>query len=813
MIHKQFSICFIVAICMVSFTACHKKSDSNEAQKVVSPEYEDVYQDVDLQISEQIKSADYQSCDPQERIDIITDLLLNLATAGSITNGSIKLSEDESLITYEYSNGALGGVMLEGYADGVEGINPNYVEEYNPDMTVKSFADEIKWGDVKSPYKERDLNALIMYGLGYDNILDLLKVNKKEWSDVGLQTELDEHCTLEDFRSKLSGNELIVIREHGNYSYKNTPMICLDNLDNNVNILDAAALPLAALYKEDLSDLYNHRIASVLNDNGQRTFWIFPKFIEYYYGKDRKLENSIVWLGCCLGYKNADLVSAFYKSGAKSVIGSTESVDSAYGWFMCDAFVYQLLFGNTVGDSLAYAKQIWGDNDNEFKNRYDNSFSGTTDKAEFRIYNDFGKESTLVSLNEDALQYLNSDNTKGSISGRVVDENGNPIENATVYFEKMTQKDTPPSSVKTDKNGYFYAEGSSCSFTIRIMAEGYQEYIGESDEGFSNNEDRDAGNFILSRITHEVTEFSRFLGISIDTFIADHPDFQRIDTSDGTIEYEDAGMIVSANSPNRLIDFISIRENSHYSLYGLYCGMQFSEAEQHLTQSISIVQDSKADYKYLHLSNSMDISYHADASGKIDSVSVFVNDLIPEPDVSEDQNTEPPTEGHTYYNYYGGILENGTTTIMDANSGASYRADLSWYDLVDIDQDNEKELIAEYNVPGGGEVGRYLVIYKVEGAIISESEPISVYHANSFYLAADGNGIIYAGYTPGCYWFGHILPHTYQCVNIESCFENSGDYVAYERNLDSYTGAQLQYRPVSDSAPLNEKAPDTFEQW
>lgn len=100
-----------------------------------------------------------------------------------------------------------------------------------------------------------------------------------------------------------------------------------------------------------------------------------------------------------LSCKNDDLVSAFYKSGAKSVIGSTESVDSAYGWFMCDVFIYQLLYGNTVGDSLDYAKQIWGDNDNELKNRYDNSFSVTTDKAEFRMYNDYGKESTLVSLN------------------------------------------------------------------------------------------------------------------------------------------------------------------------------------------------------------------------------------------------------------------------------------------------------------------------------------------------------------------------------------------------------------------------------
>ena len=63
----------------------------------------------------------------------------------------------------------------------------------------------------------------------------------------------------------------------------------------------------------------------------------------------------------------------------------------------------------------------------------------------------------------------------------------------------------------------------------------------------------------------------------------------------------------------------------------------------------------------------------------------------------EGNDTELPQAERTYYEYFGSILQNGSTYVTD--NGSSYEAKLSWYDLIDIDQDNEKELIAEYNVP------------------------------------------------------------------------------------------------------------------
>lgn len=158
----------------------------------------------------------------------------------------------------------------------------------------------------------------------------------------------------------------------------------------------------------------------------------------------------------------------------------------------------------------------------------------------------------------------------------------------------------------------------------------------------------------------------------------------------------------------------------------------------------------------------------------------------------------------TYYDYFGNILEKGFTFIKDENSDSSYRADISWYDLVDIDKDNEKEFIAEYDVPGGGEYGRYLVIYDAADYTISECKPISLFHVNSLYLAADGNGIICVGYS-GSYWFGRIASPNYQYTNIDGGFENEINYETYERNLDSYTGTQIQYHSINDISVLDEK--------
>jgi hypothetical protein len=174
---------------------------------------------------------------------------------------------------------------------------------------------------------------------------------------------------------------------------------------------------------------------------------------------------------------------------------------------------------------------------------------------------------------------------------------------------------------------------------------------------------------------------------------------------------------------------------------------------------------------------------------------------------------EAPVQPLVYNDYFGSILQNSTIDVPLPDFGAVYSADLSWYDLADIDSDNEKELIAEYDIPSGGENGRFLVIYDVEGSIVASSEPISVFHSNSFYVAADGNGLIYVGYATGGYWFGRIAPPAYQCETIDNWIEGDEHQADYEQELNRHTGTPLTMHNVSDLTPLLEQAPDSFERW
>jgi len=167
---KKLLIIILISFQMMLLTSCHENR-SKEVNNDSSLEYEDVYQDVDLQLSELIKASDYQDGNHEYRKEVITDILNKMASDGTIFNNSVQISDDDSLITFEYRNGAYGGVMLKECEEGIDGINPNYVTDYNSDMTAKDTAEVIDWGNVTHPYVEESLNAVIMYGLGNNVII------------------------------------------------------------------------------------------------------------------------------------------------------------------------------------------------------------------------------------------------------------------------------------------------------------------------------------------------------------------------------------------------------------------------------------------------------------------------------------------------------------------------------------------------------------------------------------------------------------------------------------------------------------------
>lgn len=357
-------VCLIVAIIAGAFVY-HWYVDAGEraiTDAVVN------YEEVNNTITELTTLQNYAQLETSEKAEQVLKLLRQLENKGQIAPDSIEYDTSTQIIAYEYANGAYGGVMLEDFAEGISGSGEDlYGTTYSYDATNASYSLE-NWPAVpvfdsdSFPYEEQNLRAVMMYGLGDDHheYLELAKLEQTGWSQAHLVTTLDDDCTISDFRTKLTGNDLIIIQEHG-VVYKNNPLIMLQETITFSNYLTKNAglayTVEGALYLEDLQE---KRIAMLHMASGKYHTCLLPEFFTHYYGENQ-LADAIVWLGCCDGYRNDTLVKAFADCGAKAVLACTENVSTAYNYLMQDAVVYMLLYGNTVEQSLNHAKSLWGE--------------------------------------------------------------------------------------------------------------------------------------------------------------------------------------------------------------------------------------------------------------------------------------------------------------------------------------------------------------------------------------------------------------------------------------------------------------------
>ncbi|MDD7739359.1 MAG: zinc ribbon domain-containing protein [Fusicatenibacter sp.] len=360
------------------------------------------YAEVNDAVMELVASSDYETSDTSGKAEKVLELLAQLENDGQIADNSVNYNETARIITYQYADGVYGSVMLEKTANDIGGIGASsYVEEYDEDGLVKRTSNSVDFGLEGCPYEEQ-LSALILYGWGegHDKELQILRdEQQKSWTDEYMETTIEEDCTVAKFRTELTGNDFITIQLHG-YVYNEIPTIYLQEL-TPFSMRVANSLNIKKLSEEEkqyLDDLKANRIGTMCSaDDSKYHYFILPEFFTYYYANNL-LDNTIIWLGCCDGYRNDLLVRAFADCGAKSVLGCTESVRIAYNLFMQEAFVYMLLYGNTVDESLCFAKSIWGDNDQIFSTNY--LSVEDTDPAEVRYYN--GGNETLVTLTADA---------------------------------------------------------------------------------------------------------------------------------------------------------------------------------------------------------------------------------------------------------------------------------------------------------------------------------------------------------------------------------------------------------------------------
>lgn len=447
----------------------------NEKENISSNIYNEK---VDSAIDSVLFSEDYNTLSLDEKKNRMLSILYQLEKDGDILKDSIFYQENVKTIWFQYPDGFEDGVILEEYTKGFSGSADisNYVIAWDsngmpsipdseidisnltkPFPSLNSTNSKINFHEPSYPFLEEEvknleLSAKYMFGWCdandtsnecYRYLVDYQE-NKKIWNNNYLKTDIDDTCTVEDFKTGLLEYDIVFIEEHGTL-LNNIPIICTREEYDKTK------------YKDDKKHLLFPK-----DNNGKRHYLIKPSFFEKYYGNG-KLKDTIVWISSCHGYQYNDLAYAFEKCGASAVVGYNESILLEYDKCLQNAFVYDLMYGGTVSEALEFSKKIWTPNDKEFTSQYSQYFGNCGIGTEAKV-NTNGKNARLINL----AYYSN-------VSGTVKDENGNPIKGAEIGIHNVRGM-SHGITATTNENGEYTLECPQDSYKIVVKADGYEVF-------------------------------------------------------------------------------------------------------------------------------------------------------------------------------------------------------------------------------------------------------------------------------------------------------------------------------------------------
>lgn len=211
---KIIACIFSVAVLSIGGFFAYKSLSSNTPTVQQAETAYESYEKVNSTLSDIISDADFQNSSEEDKKQKIENAL-NLMVEESMIS-DINYNEGTMIYEYIYSNGSLGGVMLEPFEEGVNGITKSYAD-IDQSGKVKSVNNKVSFDTEKYSYSRTDMKAKVMYGLGFDDVLKMVDKRSDVWTSEGLATDIDKDCTVADFAEGLIGYDFIDIEEHGTY--------------------------------------------------------------------------------------------------------------------------------------------------------------------------------------------------------------------------------------------------------------------------------------------------------------------------------------------------------------------------------------------------------------------------------------------------------------------------------------------------------------------------------------------------------------------------------------------------------------------
>ena len=299
-------------------------------------------QQADAAVTALTGGSDYAQMTEDERTDAALQQLDALTAQGLVKQGSVYTDAENGMISFTYSCGALGGILLT-----------------DPEEENTAALPELDESQLQELAENKRVGTAAIY-YAFDNTINSTRYPyyaymQTYWDSVGLQTDLDTTVTVSDLR-RMGRYDLCILSTHGAYYtyeygwlFKKTatePLILLTERSD---------------FWSDLRygfDLLAHRVIKV---NGM--YAVNGDFFRSAYrGNGIVLSETCEFYGKN-GHVDTSMADGLLAGGAKAVMGYVNNVYSVYSRSMLWAAVNRMIEGETLEQAVDYAKSIYGTDD------------------------------------------------------------------------------------------------------------------------------------------------------------------------------------------------------------------------------------------------------------------------------------------------------------------------------------------------------------------------------------------------------------------------------------------------------------------
>lgn len=299
-------------------------------------------QQADAAVTALTGGSDYAQMTEGERTDAALQQLDALTAQGLVKQGSVYTDAENGMISFTYSCGALGGILLT-----------------DPEEENTAALPELDESQLQELAENKRVGTAAIY-YAFDNTINSTRYPyyaymQTYWDSVGLQTDLDTTVTVSDLR-RMGRYDLCILSTHGAYYtyeygwlFKKTatePLILLTERSD---------------FWSDLRygfDLLAHRVVKV---NGM--YAVNGDFFRSAYrGNGIVLSETCEFYGKN-GHVDTSMADGLLAGGAKAVMGYVNNVYSVYSRSMLWAAVNRMIEGETLEQAVDYAKSIYGTDD------------------------------------------------------------------------------------------------------------------------------------------------------------------------------------------------------------------------------------------------------------------------------------------------------------------------------------------------------------------------------------------------------------------------------------------------------------------